>query len=163
MRSGGKTDHQFDAIDSNYRLYSFKRGERMIRKNVSSGSPYESDIGFSRAVRIGDIISVSGTAPMGPDGSTVFAGDLYSQTKRCLQIIESAVGEAGGSLRDVIRTRIYLIDMSRWEEAARAHGEIFRNIKPTSTIVEVSGFVRDDWLVEIEADCVVHNKRNKSS
>jgi enamine deaminase RidA (YjgF/YER057c/UK114 family) len=130
----------------------------MVRKNVTSGSPYEQAIGFSRAVRTGGFISISGTAPIGPDGSTVFVGDLYRQTKRCLEIIEAAIKEAGGRLKDVVRSRVYLVDISKWEGAARAHGEFFRDIKPASTFVEVKGLVRDDWLVEIEADCILQNQ-----
>jgi enamine deaminase RidA (YjgF/YER057c/UK114 family) len=101
------------------------------------------------------MISVSGTAPINPDGSTAFAGDVYSQTKQCLEIIEKAIIATGGSLEDVIRTRVMLADISGWQEAGRAHAEFFKDIKPACTFVEVKGFVRDDWLVEIEADCVI--------
>ena len=129
----------------------------MTRKNVSSGSPYEPAIGFSRAVRVGPIISVSGTAPIADDGSTACPGDLYGQTRRCLEIILKAVREAGGSNKDVVRTRVMLTDVSRWEEAARAHGEFFADVRPASTFVEVSRLIDPDWLVEIEADCFVVN------
>jgi enamine deaminase RidA (YjgF/YER057c/UK114 family) len=129
----------------------------MTRKNVSSGSPYEPAIGFSRAVRVGPIISVSGTAPIADDGSTACPGDLYGQTRRCLEIILKAVREAGGSKKDVVRTRVMLTDVSRWEEAARAHGEFFADVRPASTFVEVSRLIDPDWLVEIEADCFVVN------
>ena len=124
-----------------------------MRKLVSSGSPYEKSIGFSRAVRVGDRISVSGTGPIAPDGSTASAGDAYAQAKRCLEIIEQAIIDAGGSLNQVIRTRIYLTDISKWEEVGKAHGEFFGEIKPASTMIEVKGFIRPDWLVEIEAEC----------
>ena len=124
------------------------------RKNISSGSPYEDPIGFSRASRIGNFISVAGTAPIAADGSTAAPGDVYGQTYRCLEIIESAIKEAGGSLSNVIRTRVMLADISRWEEAGQAHGEFFGNVRPASTFVEVSAFIKADWLVEIEADCV---------
>ncbi len=127
----------------------------MEKKHVSSGSPYESQVGFSRAVKVGAMIFVSGTAPIAADGSTAFPGDLYGQTRRCLEIIETAINEVGGSLRHVVRTRVMLTDISRWEEAARAHGEFFSEIRPASTFVEVKGLIRDDWLVEIEADCVI--------
>lgn len=127
----------------------------MTRKNISSGSPYEENIGFSRATRIGNIIAVSGTAPIGPDGSTAHVGDLYNQTKYCLRIIEKSIKEAGGRRDDVIRTRIMMTDITRWEEAARAHGEFFSGIRPASTFVEVKGFIDSEWLVEIEADCVI--------
>jgi enamine deaminase RidA (YjgF/YER057c/UK114 family) len=127
----------------------------LTRKNISSGSPFESEIGFSRAVRIGNTISVSGTAPIAPDGSTAHVGDLYGQTKYCLEIIEKAIEEAGGTLEQVIRTRVMLTDISRWEEAAKAHGEFFGEIRPASTFVEVKGLINSEWLVEIEADCVL--------
>jgi enamine deaminase RidA (YjgF/YER057c/UK114 family) len=127
----------------------------MTRKNVSSGSPFEKPIGFSRATRIGNIIAVAGTAPVAPDGSTAAPGDAYGQTKRCLEIIQKAIEDADGSLQDVIRTRIMMTDISRWEEAAKAHGEMFGDIRPACTFVEVSKFIKEDWLVELEADCVV--------
>ena len=129
----------------------------MERKHISSGSPYEGDIGFSRAVRVGNVISVSGTAPLGPDGSTACPGDVYGQTKHCLEIIKKAIDQAGGRLEDTVRIRVMLKDMATWEEAARAHGEYFAVIKPACTFVEVKGFVKDDWLVEIEADCVLES------
>ncbi|MBN1274575.1 MAG: RidA family protein [Candidatus Aminicenantes bacterium] len=130
----------------------------MAKIQVSSESPYVNTIGFSRAVRIDNIIAVSGTAPLDPDGTTAYPGDAYAQTRSCLEIIKEAIKEAGGSLEDVIRTRIMLKDISIWKEAARAHGEFFSRIKPACTFVEVKGFVRDDWLVEIEADCVTSEK-----
>ncbi len=126
-----------------------------MRKNVSSGSPFEKPIGFSRASRIGNHISVSGTAPIAPDGSTAHTGDVYQQTKHCLKITKSAIEEAGGKIENVIRTRIMLTDISRWKEAAKAHGEFFSEIRPACTFVEVKGFINQDWLVEIEADCVI--------
>lgn len=129
----------------------------MARKNISSGSPYEQSIGFSRAVRIGNIISVSGTAPIAPDGSTAHPDDVYGQTKHCLDIIKRAIEGADGKLENVVRTRIMLKDISMWKEAARAHGEYFSEIKPACTFVEVKGFVAADWLVEIEADCIVED------
>ncbi|MBN1264146.1 MAG: RidA family protein [Anaerolineales bacterium] len=127
----------------------------MQRKNVSSGSPMEEPIGFSRAVRTGSIIAVSGTAAIAPDGSTAFPGDVYGQTRYCLQIIKTAIEKAGGYLQDVVRTRVMVRDISLWEEAAKAHGEFFSTIRPACTFVEVKGFIGPDWLVEIEADCVV--------
>jgi enamine deaminase RidA (YjgF/YER057c/UK114 family) len=127
----------------------------MNTKKISSGSPYEPIVGYSRAVRTGRMIFVSGTAPMDPDGSTVFPGDLYLQTRRCLEIIREAIESLGGTIDDVVRTRVYLTDASRWEEAGKAHGELFGEIRPASTFVEVSRLLRDDWLVEIEAECVV--------
>jgi len=125
-----------------------------MRKLVTSGSPFEPKIGFSRAVRIGPILAVSGTAPIAADGGVAAPGDLHGQTKRCLEIIAQAIGSAGLSLQNVIRTRVMLTDISRWEEAARAHGEMFSGIRPASTFVEVKGLINREWLVEIEADCV---------
>jgi enamine deaminase RidA (YjgF/YER057c/UK114 family) len=127
----------------------------MQRQLVSSGSPFEKPIGFSRAVRIGNTIAVSGTAPIAPGGGTAYPGDLYRQTRTCLEIIQEAVEKAGGHLADVIRTRIMLTDIDHWQEAARAHGELFGDIRPAATFVQVSRFIDPDWLVEIEADCVV--------
>jgi len=125
-----------------------------MRKLISSGSPFEPKIGFSRAVRIGPFVAVAGTAPIAADGGVAAPGDVYGQTKRCLEIISQAIAGAGLGLQDVIRTRVMLTDISRWEEAARAHGEVFSGIRPASTFVEVKGLVNRDWLVEIEADCV---------
>lgn len=125
------------------------------RTLVSSGSPYEEPIGFSRAVRIGNQIAVAGTAPIAPDGSPASPGDLYSQTIYCLRIMIEAVKQAGGGAEDIIRTRIFLADISRWEEAGRAHGEIFGKIRPACTFVEISGLINKQWLVETEADAVI--------
>lgn len=125
----------------------------MIRKRISSGSPYEKPIGFSRAVLTGNRILVSGTAPIARDGSTAFPGDVYRQTLHCLQIIEEAIREAGGRLEHVVRTRVYLKDGDTWTEAGRAHGEFFGEIRPASTFVEVSRLIDPDWTVEIEAEC----------
>ena len=127
----------------------------MKRLNISSGSEYEKPIGFSRAVRIGNIISVAGTAPIAPDGKTDHPDDLYNQTKRCLEIVKKAIIDAGGQLENVIRTRIFLTNISNWEKAAKAHGEYFSEIKPACTFIEVKGFIKDDWLIEMEADCVL--------
>jgi enamine deaminase RidA (YjgF/YER057c/UK114 family) len=124
-----------------------------MRKNVSSGSPYEEPIGFSRATRIGNRICVSGTAPIARDGSVESPGDVYLQTKRCLEIIKQAIEKAGASFTDVIRTRVYLIDAETWQEAAKAHGEYFSAIKPACTFIEVSRLIDPQWLVEIEAEC----------
>lgn len=126
-----------------------------MRKNISSGSPLEEPIGFSRCVRIDNLISVAGTAPIAPDGTTASVGDVYGQTKRCLEIMKTAVEAAGGRLEDVIRTRILLKDIGHWKDAARAHGEYFSKIRPACTFVEVKGFIDPLWLVELEADCVL--------
>lgn len=127
----------------------------MKRTLISSGSPYEEPIGFSRAVRAGNFISVAGTAPIGPKGEAVCLGDAYGQAKRCLEIIKQAIEDAGGRLEQVVRTRIMLTDINQWKEVARAHGEVFGDIRPASAMLAVAALVRPEWLVEIEADCVV--------
>ena len=124
-------------------------------KSVSSGSYLEPILGFTRAVRIGPHIAVAGTAPILAEGGTAAKGDVYGQTIRCLEIIEKAIVDAGGTLSDVVRTRIMLTDMTHWREAARAHGEYFAEIRPATTVVQVVGFVDPDWLVELEADAIV--------
>lgn len=121
------------------------------RKLVSSGSPYEREVGFSRAVRVGNIVEVAGTAPVGANAP----GDMYAQTKRCLDIIAQALRDAGADVRHVTRTRIMVTDMSRWREAAKAHGEMFGDVRPGCTFVEVSAFIDPEWLVEIEASAVI--------
>ncbi len=126
-----------------------------MRQLVTSGSPFEKKIAFSRACRIGNMVAVAGTAPIATDGRAAFPNDLYRQTKRCFEIAEQALIEAGGSLRDTIRTRIMLTDISRWEEAAQAHGEIFAGIQPAATFVQVSAFIDPEWLVEIELDAAL--------
>jgi enamine deaminase RidA (YjgF/YER057c/UK114 family) len=130
----------------------------MSKIRISSASPYEDIIGFSRAVRVGNVIAVSGTGPIAPDGSTAAVGDPYGQTIRCLEIIKKAVEAAGGTLESVIRTRMYVTEVAHWEAIGRAHGDFFRSIKPAATMVEVKGLVRDDWFVEIEADCVIDSE-----
>lgn len=127
----------------------------MERQLISSGSPYEPTIGLSRAVRVGPIIAVAGTAPLAHDGTTAHPGDVYAQTKRCLEITLDAIERAGGAREHVVRTRIMLVDMSRWRDAARAHGEVFSSVRPACTFVQVSGFIDPAWLVETEADCYV--------
>lgn len=127
----------------------------MTRTNIKSRSSYANDIGFSRAVRIGNVIAISGTAPIGPNGESAHVGDLFNQTKRCLQIIQDAIEEAGGKLDNIIRTRVYLVDISRWQEVARAHREYFSKIMPACSFVEVNGLIDENWLVEIEADCII--------
>jgi len=126
-----------------------------FRKLVSSGSPLEPQIGFSRAVRSGAYVAVSGTAAIADDGSAAAPDDVYGQSVRCLEIVERALGEAGASLDDVIRTRVLLTDVTRWREAARAHGERFAQVRPACTFVEVSRFIEPEWLVEFEVDAVI--------
>lgn len=122
---------------------------------LSSGSPYEPRIGFSRAAREGTNVAVSGTAPLAADGTTVGAGDPAAQTRRCLEIIRDALEGLDSGLAHVIRTRIFLTRIEDWERVAPVHGEFFRDIRPASTVVQVSRFIDPEWLVEIEADAVV--------
>jgi enamine deaminase RidA (YjgF/YER057c/UK114 family) len=125
------------------------------RSLVSSGSYLEPVIGFSRAVRVGDMIVVGGTAPIKTGGGTAGVGDVYAQTRRCLEIVEKAIVDAGGRIEDVTRTRIILTDIALWKDAARAHAEVFGTIRPVTTLMQVSAFVDPDWLVEIEAEAIV--------
>jgi enamine deaminase RidA (YjgF/YER057c/UK114 family) len=125
------------------------------RQGVSSGSPFEPVIGLSRAVRVGNIISVAGTAPLGPDGKTVGVGDPAAQVRRCFEISRLALEQLGASLEDVIRTRILLTRIEDWEAVGRVHGEFFRDIRPANTIMQVSRFIDPDWLVETELDAVI--------
>jgi enamine deaminase RidA (YjgF/YER057c/UK114 family) len=125
------------------------------RQLISSGSPYEPVIGFSRAVRVGDTVYVSRTVAWGDDGKLVGPGDVYAQAKQAIRNIAWALERAGASLRDVVRTRIYITDISRLEEAARAHGEAFGDIRSASTMVEVSALADPGMLVEIEAVAVL--------
>src|SRR6266404_6366436 len=126
-----------------------------MRKLVSSGSPFEPRIGISRAVRVGSIITVAGTAPLGPDGRTVGRGDAAAQARRCLEIIAAALKMAGASMEQVVRTRILLTNIVDWEVVAAVHGEFFRDIRPVNTIMQISRFIDPEWLIEIEADAVV--------
>lgn len=126
----------------------------MSRQNISSGAIWEDSVGYSRAVRIGKIIEVSGTTAS-VNGQVVGINDPYLQTKTIFEIMEKALKEAGASLNDVVRTRIYVTDISRWEEVGRAHGEVFGKIKPTTAMVEVSALINPDLLVEIEATAIL--------
>jgi enamine deaminase RidA (YjgF/YER057c/UK114 family) len=125
------------------------------RRSVSTGSPYEPIIGFSRPVRVGAFISVSATAPIGSDGNTVAPGDSVTQARRCFEIVKSAIEQLGAAFSDVIRTRIYLLRIEDWKSVGEVHGEYFKKIRPASTIIQVSRFVDPDWLVEIEVDAVI--------
>ena len=124
------------------------------RRHAQSGSPLEEVIGFSRAVRAGNFICVSGTAPIGADGRVHAPGDVYEQTSRILEIIEETLASLGATLAQVVRTRILMVNIGDWQEAARAHAEVFGDIRPACTFVEVSRFIDPEWLVEIEADCI---------
>jgi enamine deaminase RidA (YjgF/YER057c/UK114 family) len=132
-----------------------------MRKRVSSGSPYEAKVGISRAVRAGRIVTVSGTAPLGPDGLTVARGDADAQARRCLEIIAAALEEAGASLRHVVRTRILLTRIEDWEAIAAVHGQFFADVRPASTVVQVTRFIDPEWLVEIEADAVLDDDETR--
>ena len=125
------------------------------KRRVSSGSPYESIIGISRAVRAGGFISVAGTAPLDAAGRTVAPGDAGAQARRCFEIVARALEELGASLSDVVRTRILLTRIEDWEAVARVHGEFFRDVRPANTVMQVTRFIAPDWLVEVEADAVV--------
>ena len=124
----------------------------MSRDRISSGSPFEATIGFSRAVRVGDRVVVSGTAPIWPDGSC--DPDVSLQARRCFEIIGAALTEAGASLADVVRTRMFLIDAADSDAVGRVHGEVFGDVRPASTMVQVSALIDPEMLVEIEADAV---------
>jgi enamine deaminase RidA (YjgF/YER057c/UK114 family) len=131
-------------------------GEAMNqRQHVSTGSPYEPIIGISRAVRIGNVVAVAGTAPLGPDGKTVAKGDPKGQARRCLEISCAALQKLGAGPVDVIRTRILLTRIEDWKLVADVHGEFFRDIRPVNTIMQVSRFIDPDWLVETEVDAVI--------